>query len=362
MAFNKVIWLNHRDLLHPRAGGAERTIYEVSRRLVKRGYTVQWLSTRAQGLPSFQTIDGIEIYRFGGNISSHIRNILFERKQREGTVVIDDMAHVVPWFSERFTDIPGTVFFRHLHRRTLYGQLDPIKATVLKTVESNYHRFYKQWPFVTESLQGVQDLKDTGIPGDRIVRIPPGVDFVRLKPKEKYSVPSLVYFGGLRDYKRPYEALFLLNELKNEYPNIMLRICGSGPSLQRMKSLSEKLGLNSNVEYLGRLDEKRLFDVVSRSWLNLHFSVAEGWGYSILEAAACGTPTIAYSAPGVDEAIIEGRNGIKVPDGNREDFLIAILKILNEYAFWPEVSRRLAESYSWDKTTALWEKHLTILS
>ena len=361
MVVDRVIWLNHRDLLHPRAGGAERTIYEVSRRLVKRGYTVQWLSTRAHGLPSFQTIDGIEIYRFGGNISSHIRNILFERKQREG-VVVDDMAHVVPWLSERFTDLPGTVFFRHLHRRTLYGQLDPIKATVLKTVESNYHRFYRQWPFVTESLQGVQDLKDMGISGERIERIPPGVDYDRLIPKEKYSVPSLVYFGGLRDYKRPYEALYLMKELKNVHPNIILRVCGSGPSLQKMKSLSEKLGLNRNVEYLGRLNEKRLFEVVSRSWLNLHFSVAEGWGYSILEAAACGTPTIAYSVPGVDEAIIEGRNGIKVPEGDRENFLVSILKILNEYTVWPEVCRILAESYSWDKTTDLWERHLTNLS
>ena len=361
MTMNNVIWLNHRDIMHPRAGGAERTIYEISTRLVKKGYKVLWLSTLSGGLSTFQEIDGVEIHRLGGNVSAHIRNLLFEQKYGKDTVIVDDMAHVVPWMSERFTKHTGTVFFRHLHRRTLDGQLTSFKAGILKRMESNYPRFYKEWPFVTESQQSVQDLRDMGISADRIVRIPPGVNYHRLKPKEKYTEPSLVYFGGMRDYKRPYEALYLVESLKNIYPDIKLRVSGDGPSLLPMKSLANRIGLGENVEFMGRLDEDSLFDIVSRSWLNLHFSVAEGWGYSILEAAACGTPTVAYSVPGVEEAIEDGKNGIKVRDNDRQKFEKAAELLLGEYATWPKACRDVAEKYSWDSTADLWENHLLSL-
>lgn len=362
MSFENVLWLNHRDILHPRAGGAERTILEVSTRLVRKGYQVTWLSTRSPGLPVEQEINGIRILRLGGNISSHVRNILFEKKQLKDTVVIDDLAHVVPWLSERFSPMRGTVFFRHLHRRTLDGQLSPVKAGILKRIEANYPRMYKTWPFVTESEQGIRDLQELGLPPDRTVRIPPGVDTETLAPREKYDQPSLIYFGGLRDYKRPYEALYLLKELLPVYPEIKLRVSGSGPSLPKMKALAVSLGLDKNVEFLGRLNEVELFDVVSRSWLNLHFSQAEGWGYSILEASACGTPTVGYDVPGVEEAIEDYNNGMKVTDNKRDGLAPAAQAIISDYIKWSKSSRLLAQRYSWELTTNLWEQHLYSLS
>ena len=362
MSFEKVLWLNHRDIMHPRAGGAERTILEVSSRLVERGYEVTWLSTHSEGLPKEQEVKGIKILRLGGNISTHMRNLMFEHKQLRNTVVIDDLAHVVPWLSERFSSLPGTVFFRHLHRRTLDGQLSPLKASVLKKIENNYPRLYRKWSFVTESEQGIKDLQELGLPPERTVRIPPGVDTDRLKPQEKYEQPSLIYFGGLRDYKRPYEALNLLKELLLAYPDIKLRVSGSGPSLPKMKAMASSLGLEKNVEFLGRLDEKELFDVVSKSWLNLHFSRAEGWGYSILEASACGTPTIGYNVPGVEEAIEDGKNGVKVPENERSTLVEAAEIILKEHDKWSRSCRQLANGYSWEHTTDCWEQHLSGLS
>lgn len=361
MNFNRLIWLNHRDIMHPKAGGAERTIYEVSSRLVKRGYEVILLSSKFENLSSYQEVGGVKIIRLGGDFTSHVKNIIFERKFKTGTVVIDDMAHVVPWGSERFTSLPGTVFFRHLHRRTLDGQLSPMKATILKTLEQNYSRLYKTWPFITESKQGVEDLIEIGIPKERIVRIPPGVDFENLRPKQKFETPSLVYFGGMRDYKRPYDALYLVQKLRSSYPKIKLRIIGNGPSLESMKLLAKKLQVRSNVEFLGRLEEIDLFDIVSKSWLNLHFSFAEGWGYSILESAACGTPTLAYNAPGVNEAISDGRNGLKVPSDQKEKLLQTATEILSNYQKWIQSSRSFAENYSWNTTTDLFERHLSTL-
>ena len=45
-------------------------------------------------------------------------------------------------------------------------------------------------------------------------------------------------------------------------------------------------------------------------------SIREGWGITILEANACGIPSIAYDVPGLRESIIDGKTGLIVPYGN----------------------------------------------
>ena len=362
MTISRILWLNHRDIMHPRAGGAERTIFQISKRLVHRGYDVILFSTKTDVLPKMQELEGITIYRLGGNISSHWRNILFENKLSSGSIVIDDMAHVIPWLSERFSSIPGTVFFRHLHRRTLSGQIPSYLVPIFTAIEKRYPLFYRKWPFVTESTQGMRDLEEMGVPSKRIVKILPGVETEKLFPKQKYNDPTLVYFGGMREYKRPYEALYLVKALNEIGYKVNLKVIGNGPTLELMKELCKKLNLTNQVVFLGRIDDNVLFDIVSRSWLNLHFSKAEGWGLSILEASACGTPTVAYEVPGVSEVISNGENGLTSTDGDRNSLLVNAITILNSYDKWINSSKKVSERYSWDKTTDMWEKHLNSLT
>ena len=87
----------------------------------------------------------------------------------------------------------------------------------------------------------------------------------------------------------------------------------------------------------------------------MHTSVTEGWGFSILEASAAGTPTVAYGVPGVRDAVEDGLNGIKVEDGNRNALADAALSILNDPERWWSSSVKVAEKYSWDKTAELWD-------
>ena len=88
--------------------------------------------------------------------------------------------------------------------------------------------------------------------------------------------------------------------------------------------------------------------------MNIHTSVTEGWGFSILEASSAGTPTVAYDVPGVREAVEDGLNGIKVEDGNREALVDAAYLILTNPEKWWSSSVKVAQKYSWDKTTEQW--------
>ena len=114
--------------------------------------------------------------------------------------------------------------------------------------------------------------------------------------------------------------------------------------------------MQNYVEFTGRISSEELADIVASSWLNIHTSITEGWGYSILEASSAGTPTVAYDVPGVRDAVEDGLNGIKVKDGNRKALADAAYSILANSEKWWSSSVKVAQKYSWDKTTEQWIK------
>ncbi len=352
----RILWLSHRDIQHPRAGGAERTIYEVSRRLVALGEEVVWASCNFPGSPSRAVIDGVHVFRTGSYVTSHLKvGSLIQECLPD--VIVDDMGHVVPWLSELLGGRPGTVFFRHLHSRTLPGQVSPPIAWTLSWVESVYPRLYRRWPFVTESEQGIRDLEGLGIPRSRIVRIPPGVDLEWFHPRSKFIEPTMIYFGGFRDYKRPWVPVSIYEKLRERIPALRLLMIGDGPSRGHVEGRVPRSS-NSQIQFLGRLDDTQLAEALSRAWLNVHASVAEGWGLSIIEAAAAGTPTVAFAVPGVSETIEPGVNGLTVPDGEVDALADAATRVLSSVNEWGIRSRRFAESFTWELATDRWRRHL----
>ena len=59
--------------------------------------------------------------------------------------------------------------------------------------------------------------------------------------------------------------------------------------------------------------------------------------------------------PGVENAIENGLNGLKIKDGDREALSEAALSILTNPEKWWSSSLEVAKKYSWDTTASLWE-------
>ena len=147
----------------------------------------------------------------------------------------------------------------------------------------------------------------------------------------------------------------MLKNLLEKLEDIKLTIIGTGPEEQSMKKLSKELNVWNYVEFRGRITNEELSEIVSTSWLNIHSSVTEGWGYSILEASASGTPTVAFNVPGVRDVIEDEMNGIKVKDGDRKALLDAAFRILNNPKRWWSSSFEVAKKYSWENNCEMWE-------
>lgn len=350
----KILWLAHRDPLNPRAGGAERIIYEVGMRLVKNGNNVSILAGGWEKCKREEYLNGIHIMRYGYRVGPHIALPVHLIKNRYD-IIIADLGHAVPWVSPILLRKRTIVSFLHLHARSLPGQVGRLLAYSITAVEKLYFIIYNRSHFVTISNTSLEDLENLGIKSKNISLINPGVNSELFCPSIKTEFPSIVYFGGMRPYKRPEESLYLLKELKNEISDIKLTIIGDGPSRHDVERLCTELGLRDNVTFTGRISDAEVAKIVASSWLNVHSSVTEGWGISIIEAASASTPTVAYRVPGVSDSVEIGHNGITVDDGNRKSMFDAALKIMRNPEKWWASSVEVAKKYSWDKTAELWE-------
>ena len=129
----------------------------------------------------------------------------------------------------------------------------------------------------------------------------------------KSSYPSICVVGRLVPHKQVEHAIDAAAVLVEEFPDLRLRIVGSGWWEAELHEHARELVERGTVEFLGHVSEVRKQEIYEESWLMALPSVKEGWGLVVGEAAAHRTPTVAYaSAGGTRESIVDGVSGMLV--------------------------------------------------
>jgi glycosyltransferase involved in cell wall biosynthesis len=357
-----VCWIAHRDPKDPRAGGAEKSIVEIATRLLQRGWEVQLLTGGFLGAESRDNLSGIQIIRGSGPARLHFELPSIIRSAKAADVFVEDLAHAAPFLTERLTRTPGVVFFRHLHRRTLAGQVRLPLRLMLELAELSYPIIYRRWSIVAPSASAVEDLRNLGISASRIHAIGYGVDSEKFRPGILSETPSLVHFAGLRKYKRADHALHVLKILSEEGVAATLTVIGDGPELNTLKNLSRRLGIDGRVFFTGRLTEVALRNVVSRSWVHIQCSASEGWGLTVAEAASSGVPTVAYRVPGLMDSVSPGVSGSLVEDGDVHALAREVICVIHERTKWTGLCRESVSGRSWDMVAGEWDTLLKQVS
>jgi Glycosyl transferases group 1 len=140
-------------------------------------------------------------------------------------------------------------------------------------------------------------------------------------------------------------------------PNLRVDIVGDGPERIRLTTLSAELGLSDIVTFHGFQPDATRDELLRRAWLTMSTSSHEGWGLSIVEAAAHGVPTIALRAPGVRDSVVNGSTGWLVDEVGQ--FGAAAAMALRELADEQrarditEACQAWARCFTWDRSAGL---------
>jgi glycosyltransferase involved in cell wall biosynthesis len=356
-----ILWLNQLDPLHPWAGGAERPIAEVGRRLVRGGNQLTVVAEQFGPLRAAETWEGIEIVRPVRRGLLHAWVLANARRLVErlrADVVVGDLSKIIPWGRRGLGGKPLVSIVRHFNGRTVFGEAAFPAPPLLWTIERGTPWLLRRSRIITEARATADVLTNLGGPRTAVTLVPPGVDTVQYRPDptRRSRTPLVVYVGRLKRYKRVDLALEAFRLVLRHRPDARMEIAGGGTDHDRLVEHAHDLGVAGSVRFHGPGTLDDITALYQRGWVHVQPSAAEGWGLTALESMACGTPVAAFDAAALRESVGPLCADLLAPDGNVEELSQSILRGFErtERATAESTTRLVeyASSFSWESTAA----------
>jgi glycosyltransferase involved in cell wall biosynthesis len=133
--------------------------------------------------------------------------------------------------------------------------------------------------------------------------------------------PKILVVGTLLESKGHELVLRSVGKLKISYPTIQCSIIGEGPHRSRFEALVNQLGVNQQVQFVGRQSRSEVAEAMRNCSVFVLPSRNEGLGCVYLEAMACGKPVVGCRGQGIEEVIEQGTNGWLVPADGLEELV-----------------------------------------
>ena len=214
---------------------------------------------------------------------------------------------------------------------------------VLRPLVRKYLNWMRKWDykasqrvdFFVANSKNIQNKIKQHYNRDSVI-IHPYVDldkFYPTVPKENYFVAA----GRLQPHKKIGLVVKVFNEL-----GLPLHVIGTGRDLPYLKSIAK-----DNIDFLGRVDDRILCDEYSGAKAFI-YPQEEDFGMMPLEAAAAGTPTIAYGKGGALETVVGAKTGIFFEHQTEQELKDAVIKIQHMH-FGSEELFEQAEKFSKEK-------------
>ncbi|MBZ6478214.1 glycosyltransferase, partial [Streptomyces griseocarneus] len=175
-------------------------------------------------------------------------------------------------------------------------------------------------------------------------------------PRHRAPVPRIVCVGRLVTQKRVDRLVRAMSALRRELPGAELHIVGDGEAREGLTMLVDELGVGHCVVLHGRVPREERDALVDSAWITATTSLAEGWGLSVMEAAAAGVPALAYDVPGLRDTVRHGVTGwLLSPDEDLASGLVKALRTVEaprDAVRWEAECRAWAARFSWTATAS----------
>lgn len=353
----RVLMLNERDISHPLAGGVEVHLEELGQRLASRhGIEMTVLCAAFPGAKADEQRGGLRFLRFGNRFSYYAQ--LPGRSRQEWAtgdydLVIENLCKLLFFSQIYLRGAPKLGLVHHLFGLSAFRQVALPVATFVTLAEAMLPIAYRRWPFVVVSPSTRDDLRARFLPKESIRVIPNGLDHEKFCPDDSVSVePGLIVFVGRLEYYKGVDVLldaWCLIGAKN--PDFRLVLVGAGTAADDLQSRAAKSPDAARVTFTGFVSEEEKINWMRKASVVVQPSHKEGWGLTVLEANACGTPVVATDVPGLRDSVQPGVNGLRVPRADAPALAEALTRVLEDSALRSILSSGAlawASRFGWD--------------
>ena len=353
----KILIFSWKDLYHPWTGGSEVNLHEQARRWVELGHEVTLFTSRPKGSERRDNIDGVHVYRAGRRYASFLLAPLYYlTRLHEHADVVLDIINGVPFFTPLYVRKPKVALIHHVHRDMFVPELGPVVGGIGKAIERYLvPLLYRGGPVICVSKSTAFSIRNMLFRGGRLdVRVVfNGIDTGQYSPGpgDKYARPTVLYLGRLKPYKQLPRLIRMMPRVREKVPDAELLIAGAGEAILEAEAEVKLQEANDYIHFLWQVSDEAKVELYRRAWVTVTASMIEGWGLTVIEANACGTPAVAFNVPGLNESIVHNRTGMLAADD--DEFVEHLVAILSDEA----LRRRLAagaiewsNSFSWDAT------------
>ena len=321
----RVHMLAWRDLDDVEAGGSEVHAHNIASLWAQAGIEVMHRTSFAAGHPAHVRRSGYAVVRKAGRYMVFPRTVLSEIAGRNGhRDGLIEIWNGVPFMSPLWCRGPHAVWLHHVHGPMWEMSLPPGLARAGRILEERIApRFYRSTPIVTLSDSSRDELiSEMGFRPDQITVVHPGVDQRFVPGEGKTRHPHVVAVARLVPVKNFARLIRIMARVRQQVPDAYLSIVGDGYEREALNNLIGELDAHDYIRLLGHLDDDDVMDLYQSAWVVASTSIREGWGMTITEAAASGTPCVATRIAGHLDATVNGVAGLL---GDTDDELVAHL-------------------------------------
>lgn len=345
-----------RDLDDPEAGGSELHAHRIATCWAESGLDVTVRSSAVSGGAPVIGRSGYRAIRKSG------RYMVFPRSAASGLVARrgrpDGLVEVwngMPFLSPVWARCARMVFLHHVHAEMWGMTLPPLLARAGELVERRLAPpLYRRTPVVTLSESSRREIVSMlGLPAELVSVVPPGVD-ARFTPGPGRSpTPLVLAVGRLVPVKRFPLLVEALVAARQRVPDLSAVIVGEGYARPDVEAVIRRAGAGEWIGLAGACGDDELLGLYRRAWVLASASLREGWGMTVTEAAACGTPAVVSRIAGHVDAVTDGVSGLVV-DGV-PDMAAALAAVLTDRVLRERLRRGAEEraaALRWDTTAS----------
>jgi glycosyltransferase involved in cell wall biosynthesis len=315
---------------------------------------------------------------FAGDPGRKTSGLRYQRHKLERRLFMGALLRRLPSRLVHLPDPPGTPYQQPAHRVVTCHDLiplvlakdylSPLPGARLLQRERDKARYNSATRVIAISQATRHDLiEQLGIPAERIDVVPHGVDRERFSPVASadepatlrdelgISGPYLLYLGA-GDIRKNLPLLVRAYARSGVASDVSLIVAGPLSARQKNDLLAEvhRAGVAERVRLLGYTAEKYVAPLYRQCVAHVFPSSYEGFGLTVLEAMACGAPTLTTAFSSLGE--VAGDAALTLKELSEEPFAHELQRLVSDAELRAELRHRglqHVQGFTWERCAAL---------